>query len=214
MKLLDLFCGCGGSAKGYQRAGFYVVGIDNRPMPRYCGDEFHQGDALEYLAVHGREFDVIHCSPPCQGYSITQNMPWVGEYPKLIGPLRELLLTIGKPYVIENVPGAPLHNPVILCGLMFGMRIIRHRLFETLPFMLGPYHQPHPAGIKTNSFRAYSSFENGATHIAIAGHNFRRTDAVLALNGDCDWMTREELAEAIPPAYTEFIGRRLMEAIT
>jgi DNA (cytosine-5)-methyltransferase 1 len=211
-KLLDLYSGAGGAAVGYHRAGFDVTGVDIRPMPRYPF-AFHQADALEFLAEHGSEYDVIHASPPCQGYSVTSSMPWVPEYPKLIEPVRAALKRTGRPYVIENVPGAPLINPIILCGLMFGLKVFRHRLFETSPFMLGPAHSPHPSGTVTNSFRAYSSFDNGATHISMAGHNFRRTDAVIALGGDCDWMTRDELAEAIPPAFTEYIGRRLMEIL-
>jgi DNA (cytosine-5)-methyltransferase 1 len=210
LRLLDLFCGAGGAGTGYHRAGFEVVGVDIAPMPRYPF-EFHQADALEYCAAHGHDFDVIHASPPCQGYSITKHMPWVGEYPKLVEPLRGLLIATGKPYIIENVPGAPLQNPIILCGLMFGMRVFRHRLFEIYPFFLGMSHEKHPSNSVTNSFRAYSSFDSGATHISMAGHNFKRADAVAAMNGDCDWMTREEMAESVPPAYTECVGRLLRE---
>lgn len=209
-RLLDLFSGAGGAGMGYHRAGFEVVGVDIAAQKHYPF-EFHQADALEYCAAHGHEFDVIHASPPCQGYSVTKSMPWVGEYPKLVEPLRMLLLASGKPYIIENVPGAPLQNPIILCGLMFGAKVFRHRLFETCPFLLGPSHVKHPSDSVTNSFRAYSSFSNGATHISMAGHNFKRTDAVLALNGDCGWMTREEMAEAIPPVYTEYIGAQLLK---
>ncbi len=212
MRLLDLFCGAGGCGVGYHRAGFDVVGVDIAPQPRYPF-EFHQGDALEYLAAHGKEFDAIHASPPCQAYSVTASMPNVkaDNYPKLIEPVRDALMATGKPWIIENVIGAPLQYPVMLCGLMFGLKVYRHRLFETSFFMLQPPHEMHSKDSVTNSYRAYSSFGNGATHISMAGHNFKRVDAVAALNGDCEWMTREELAEAIPPAYTEWIGKQLIE---
>lgn len=212
--LLDTFCGAGGCTKGYQRAGFRVVGVDIVAQPHYCGDDFVQADALEFIAQHGREFDVIHASPPCQGYSVTAAMPNVKDenYPKLVPQVRALLQATGRPYVIENVPGAPLLNPIVLCGLMFGLKVFRHRLFETQPFILGPQHIKHPKDSVTNSFRAYSAFERGATHISLAGHNFKRADGALAMGG-VDWMTRGELAQAIPPAYTEWLGRQLWAAL-
>jgi len=208
-RLLDLFSCEGGAGMGYYRAGFAVVGVDLHPQPRYPF-EFHQGDALEYLAAHGHEFDVIHASPPCQGYSVTQSIHG-NEYPLMIEDVRAALQATGKPYVIENVPGAPLLNPVELCGVMFGLKVYRHRLFETNPFMLAPPHTPHPVGSTTNSAGAYSSFANGATHISVAGHNFRRQDAIIAM--DIDWMSKHGLAQAIPPAYTEYLGGYLMQAI-
>ena len=208
--MLDLFCGAGGCSAGYHRAGFDVTGVDIAPMPGYPF-AFIQADALDFLSQYGREYDVIHASPPCQGYSITARMPWVPAYPMLIKQVRDALTATGRPYVIENVPGAPLRNPILLCGLMFGLLVIRHRLFETMPFMLGPEHTPHPTDIATHSFRAYSSFANGATHITMAGHNFSRKDAAIATG--LDWMTRDEQAEAIPPAYTEWIGAQLMSAL-
>lgn len=131
-RLLDLFCGAGGCAKGYQRAGFHVTGVDIKPQPRYCGDEFHQADALEYLAAHGREFDAIHASPPCQRYTMAQNAAKNADaHPDLVDPVRDLLLSTRKPWIIENVVGAPLKNPAVLCGLSFGLKVRRHRLFET-----------------------------------------------------------------------------------
>ena len=107
-RLLDLYCCAGGSSKGYQRAGFHVTGVDMNPQPRHCGDEFIQADALEYLEAHGHEYDAIHASPPCQGYSVMHNLPWLRgrEYPRLIKPTRDLLVRIGKPWVLENVMGA------------------------------------------------------------------------------------------------------------
>ena len=209
MRLLDLFCGAGGAAMGYHRAGFEdITGVDNKPQPNYPF-EFVQQDALDYLHFNGDRYDFIHASPPCQAYSRTKSMPNVGKHPALIDSLREILQAIGHPYVIENVPGAPLHNPIILCGIMFGLQVFRHRLLETKPWMLGPPHIKHPADAVTNSHRGYSSFENGATHITCAGQNFKREDGAKAMN--IDWMARPELAQAIPPAYTEFIGKRIME---
>src|SRR3990167_3259097 len=131
-RLLDLFCGAGGSAVGYSRAGFDdIVGVDNRPMPRYPFT-FVQADALEYVAEHGREFDAIHASPPCQGYSVMRNLPWLKakEYPLLIEPTRELLEAFGKPWIIENVMGAKLRAGW-LCGTMFDLPIFGHRYFES-----------------------------------------------------------------------------------
>ena len=129
-RLLDLFCGAGGAGMGYSRAGFEVVGVDIAPQKHYPF-EFHQADALEYLAQHGAEFDAIHASPPCQRYSaITHAKRTENNYPDLIPSTREALIKCDRPYVIENVPRAPLINPLILCGTMFDLHVIRHRLFE------------------------------------------------------------------------------------
>jgi DNA (cytosine-5)-methyltransferase 1 len=132
------------------------------------------------------------------------------EYPDLIDPIRERLIQSGLPYAIENVPGAPLINPVTLCGSMFGLKLIRHRLFEcNPPLTLAP--ASHACrGLYTNTSKGYSSFANGATAICVAGHNFNKKDAEIAMG--IDWMTRDELAEAIPPAYTRYIGKFLMRA--
>lgn len=205
--LLDLFSGGGGAAFGYYLAGFRIVGIDNKPMPRYPF-EFHQADALEYLAEHGAEFDAIHASPPCQMYSVTQRIHGY-EYPDLVEPTRELLRATGKPYVIENVIGAPLVDPTILDGRMFGLKVIRRRQFETNWFLLAPISEP--VKTYTNSSSGYSAHRNGATHITVGGHNYDFEDGKAAMQ--IDWMTKAELAQAIPPAYTEFIGRQLMAVL-
>jgi DNA (cytosine-5)-methyltransferase 1 len=135
-RLLDLFSGAGGAARGYQRAGFYVVGVDHKPQPRYAGDEFIQTDALAVLAGEFgelRDFDVIHTSPPCQAFTAYRRRgAGVGDnYPDLIGETRDLLERTGLPYAIENVPGAPLCDPVAICGSSLGLDVRRHRLFET-----------------------------------------------------------------------------------
>lgn len=212
MRLLDLFCGAGGAAMGYHRAGFEdITGVDIKPMPRYPF-KFVQGDALEYLKEHGHEYDVIHASPPCQAYSVTRALPWVDDYPEYIEPLRELLSELDKPYVIENVPGAPLENPLVLCGSMFSLPLIRHRLFETNPPIYFP-PQPHACNhLHTNSNRDYSAFNKGASAITVAGKNYPLDDGKIAMG--IDWMaSRDELSEAIPPAYTEFIGRQILEVV-
>lgn len=205
MKLLDLFSGAGGAAKGYQRAGFYVVGVDIKPQPHYCGDEFVQADALEYVAAYGQEFDVIHASPPCQAYSSTRSLQG-NTHPELIEPVRELLRAMDKPYVIENVPGAPLINPVTLVGTMFGLRTMRPRLFECsfeVPFMLAP--SPDARIAKLGHKPKEGEFVHVIGHAPDVEYN-RKAMGI-------DWMTRDELSQAIPPAYTEFIGKHLMENI-
>src|SRR3990172_1281618 len=169
-RLLDLFCGAGGTAMGYSLAGFTdIVGVDIVPQLRYPF-EFVQADALEYLAEHGHEFDAIHASPPCQGYSIMNNLPWLREreYPLLILPTREMLEGIGKPYVIENVMGArhgakglakrglEAHGlkAGYLCGIMFQKPFYRHRLFATNWFWLAPGHPKHQMTIRESSSMA------------------------------------------------------------
>lgn len=217
--LLDLYCGAGEAARGYSAAGFNVVGVDIAPQPHYPY-EFHQSDAIEFVLRHGREFDLIHASPPCQAYSTVR---WLVEarcgprnYPDLVALTREALCRVGRPYVIENVPGAPLVDPILLCGEMFGLRVFRHRLFETSFFLLAPPHPRHPRKATTNAYRGISGFRYGATHINVAGNNFILEDAKIAMGLHCD-MTRKEITQAIPPAYTEFVGlsflrQRLEEA--
>ena len=200
-RLLDLFCCAGGAGMGYHRAGFNVVGVDIEPQPRYPF-EFHEGDALEYLAAHGHEFDAIHASPPCQGYSNTQRI-MQNSHPLLIGDVRDALQAAGKPYVIENVVGAPLLDPVQLVGTMFSLGTMRPRLFECsfpVPFLLAP-----PAHTKhTKMGRRPKAGE----FMHVVGHFSDVRAAQLAMG--IDWMTGDELREAIPPAYTEFIGRHLL----
>ena len=137
-KLLDLFCGAGGCSVGYHRAGFDVTGVDARPQPSYPF-AFVQADALAYLGEHGREYDAVHASPPCQRYSIARRIHGNGEtHPDLLEPTRAALVSNGRPWIIENVPGAPVRFPVLLCGLMFGLRVFRHRLFESSVLLFCP----------------------------------------------------------------------------
>lgn len=230
---LDLFSGAGGCARGYQMAGFYVVGVDIKPQKRYVGDDFLVGDALEVLrrlidggSIVGNRvyrlenFSLIHASPPCQGYSVTihihKNSSKKKSHPKLIEPTRELLQTTGKPYVIENVPGAPLNGNLLLCGTMFGLRVIRHRIFETYPQdIYAPStcnHWGHTMGnnAKVKNRGVVQSFEL-APFLTISGHDYKLSDGQVAMS--IDWMTRDELNESIPPAYTHYIGRQMLELI-
>ena len=208
-KLLDLFCCAGGAGMGYHRAGFEVVGVDIDPQPRYPF-EFHQGDALHYLAEHWQEFDAVHASPPCQPFSaMSACRPGLAEeYPDLVAATRNLLDLTGLPYVIENVPRSPLRPDLVLCGQMFGLELYRHRIFETNApevLMAQPEHPRHvvPA--------SRAGHWKPGTIMSVSGHVSPIAVAKQAMG--IEWMTRDELAESIPPAYTEWIGARLLEHI-
>jgi hypothetical protein len=198
LRLLDLFCGAGGAAMGYHRAGFEVVGVDIKPQPHYPF-EFHQADALTY-PLEG--FDAYHASPPCQHYTMMQNIRKSSErHPDLIDAIRIRLEQTGCPYVIENVYKAPLRGHLMLCGTMFGLKIIRHRFFECpwMPMTLLP---------PCNHKDVYDPY-HGNTN----SQKFREAMGI-------DWMPDVggghrvgTVAEAIPPAYTEYIGKYLMKAI-
>jgi DNA (cytosine-5)-methyltransferase 1 len=216
MKLLDLFCGAGGAAMGYHQAGFDdITGVDIKPQKRYPFN-FVQADALEYLAEHSCEYDVIHASPPCQAYSVASIVHRNNgkEYPKLIDPVRESLEKSGAYWIIENVKGAPLVKPVMLCGLMFNIKVFRHRYFETNFFMLEMVHPPHK-GKKIGE--GYFSIAGGAGRWkswGVAHKNISKgTVAEWRDAMEIQWMTRDELKQAIPPAYTKWIGTQLMEII-
>lgn len=222
-RLLDLFSGAGGAGMGYARAGFDVTGVDIKPMPRYPFT-FIQAEALEYLAEHGHEYDAIHASPPCQGYSRLRHLPWLKDrvWPLLIDPCRDLLNASGRPWIIENVEAAPMAG-LVLCGRMFGLPTYRHRRFEGSVLLLTQPHQKHDVVIghgrmvndrRKGSLNASSS--KGAwgqqAIITVAGGQFRKADGERALG--IDWMTKDELAQAIPPAYTEYLGRQLLPYVT
>lgn len=239
-KLLDLFCGGGGAAVGYARAGFAPYGIDNKPQPHYPFS-FLQMDALEAMdrllkgegltfsngeTLYLADFAAFHASPPCQFGSIAcarwRNAGY--EYENLIPQTRERLVATGKPYVIENVTGSKrfLRHPVLLCGLSFGLKVVRHRWFESEPFIMSPGHSyrqcrgavtkkiaindPAGHGMPGHTYRA----------LTVAGHggnsqSFRWQDWQEAMG--IDWMNKHELTQAIPPAYCEYIGTYLMQAI-
>ena len=218
-RLLDLFCGAGGAAMGYHRAGFEVVGVDINPQPRYPF-EFHQTDALTF-PLDG--FDVIHASPPCQRYSAATAVNGTGNrHPALIGATRRRIC--GLPYVIENVPRSPLHNPVLVCGVVLGLwlgRYVlrRHRLFESnLPIegtgcgcrigrkrvgvTLGVY-----GGGPTEKARCLKSKNPGGGRPQKA--TVEQAREIMGM----PWALKRELNEAIPPAYTEWIGRQILERV-
>lgn len=198
MRLLDLFSGAGGAAVGYSRAGFdEIVGVDIAPQPRYPFT-FVQADAMEY-PLEG--FDAIHASPPCQSYGKTRRL--ASNHPMLIEAVRERIK--GYPYVIENVPGAPLIDPVLLTGQMFGMRIKRDRLFECnfpVPHLLSP---TAPPAVKMGRSVQDGDFIQPVGHFS--GVEYARQEMGI------DWMGQKELAQAIPPAMTEYIGKALLAHI-
>ena len=209
-KLLDLFCGAGGAGMGYHRAGFDVVGVDIDPHPDYPFEQIN-ADAVQLLQRGSNvltNVDVIHASPPCQSFTAYRRRGGgVGDsYPDLIEPIRRELQALGVPYVIENVPGAPLHNPITLCGSSFGLDVRRHRWFESNAPLVAlecdhAWQTPRfaPATNRTNLRR---TVEVGVWRIPIDVQ--RRAMGI-------DWMNLEDLTEAIPPAYTEFVGAQLLD---
>lgn len=205
-RLLDLFCGAGGASAGYQRAGFYVVGVDIAPQSRYAGDEFIQADAMTF-PLDG--FDAIHASPPCQRYTVLGGREDLSAYPDLIEPTRELLESVGLPYVIENVPGAPLRADVTLCGAMFGLRSYRHRLFESSEPLVAPEHPKHVVRVNRHGENRREHWANGG-FLTITG-DIGRYAGPEAMG--IAWMTGDEMSEAIPPAYTEWIGNQLIRSL-
>jgi DNA (cytosine-5)-methyltransferase 1 len=245
-RALDLFCGAGGAAMGLHRAGFDVVGIDNRPQPRYPFP-FIQADALK-PPVRLEDFDLVWASPPCQAHSAMRTMPNAKDHPDLIPPTRAMLEASGKAWVIENVPGAPLRSPLKLCGTMFGLgtkdgtaELRRHRLFETsFDALLAPPCN-HSAmmvcgvygGHGRDHRRTIGNYGDGAgTNISNARKRKRSVGVYGHAVGSSvrdgtqqfstqqrreamgiDWMTGNELSQAIPPAYSEHIGRYALLAL-
>ena len=205
-RLLDLFCGAGGAAVGYARAGFEVVGVDIKPQPHYPFD-FVLADALQvlgYAEEPGTGFDAIHASPPCQGY-MTGGTHWPA--PRLIEPVRRLLEPTGLPYVIENVPGATLRADFVLCGSMFGLGIKRHRWFEVnWPHSPWTFACDHSRKITGVYGRPHG--KAGAWPGMLPSNK-----ATWSREMDVDWMTTDELTQAIPPAYTEYIGGQLLALV-
>jgi DNA (cytosine-5)-methyltransferase 1 len=213
--LLDLFCGAGGAAMGYHRAGFDVVGVDIEPQPHYPF-EFYQGDALECLPHMVGEwspgFDAIHASPPCQQFTVYRNARPEHEprWPDLIDRCREFLEAIGLPWVMENVPGAPMTNYLQLCGTSFSLSVRRHRWFETSFAILAP--PCAHSEFTERRFPGSTNRPNGRTVCNVGEYR-----VPLAVQKECmgvDWdVTLHELSEAIPPAYTEYIGAQLLRHI-
>ncbi len=206
--LLDLFCCAGGAAKGYHDAGFEVVGVDLAPQPNYPF-EFHQGDALEFLAAHGQEFAAVHASPPCQQYTSLHALHPEKAYPDLIAATREALDALKRPYIIENVMSAPLlrSRSIVLCGAMFGLRTYRHRRFESRIALATSVHPEHRVPTATRERR--KRWAEG-WNISVTGDVGRYVGPEAM---GIDWMSGDELCQAIPPAYTAHLGHQLRAAI-
>lgn len=220
-RLLDLFCGAGGAAgppdqsSGYSKY-FDCVGVDIVDQPRYPFD-FHRADALDTLRclAHGwevdgyrlRDFDAIHASPPCQAFTRARSIRG-RDHPDLLTPTRELLNATGLPWVIENVPGAPMRTDFLMCGTVFGLTTRRHRMFEV---SWGPVLEWHPPCVEHKDAPVFVFGHTGGGGGKRKGPTWTKAEWEEAMG--IDWMTRDELAQAIPPAYTEFIGAQLMAAV-
>jgi DNA (cytosine-5)-methyltransferase 1 len=200
-KLLDLYCGAGGAARGYFESGFdQIIGVDNKPQPRYPY-KFVQADAVDYLnQIDLTDFDLIHASPPCQHYSFGSKR-WDTDHLDLISLTRQAILCRDIHYVIENVVGSPLIDPIQLNGLMFGLKVIRRRNFET--------NWPLTQLPKVKNKKRVNKGELST----VAGHggNGPRNLFTWKLAMGISWMNEEEIIQAIPPAYTHYIGLQFLE---
>ena len=238
-RLLDLFCCAGGAATGYHRAGFDVFGVDIDGQPNYPFDFcrtnamttldhlLHDGQMGWFIHEAGgypmgpqrwlslRDFDAIHASPPCQRFSdLAKRNGNAEDWPDLVGPVRELLDATGLPYVIENVEGAPLVEPIMLCGAMFPeLRVYRHRLFESNLSLVAPEHPKHTELTFTHDKRKRhygQALDLSTMRVQVTGGGNAPVWAKRHAMGGLDWMTGREVNEAIPPAYAEYIGRQLI----
>ncbi len=223
-KALDLFCGGGGVSMGLHRAGFDVTGIDLSPQPQYPF-RFIQADALA-PPVRLSDFDLICASPPCQAYTAMQALNTRGpkrEHPRLVEPVREMLKASGVPYCIENVPGAPMRDPIMLCGSMFGLRVRRHRLFEcSFPLLTPPcqHDAMSPVPVWGDGRPSRQEARRARRAIAVNGDhpqqpgtgtvNRARTTQEGRDAMGIDWMDWRPLTQAIPPAYSEFIAKQFL----
>lgn len=218
--LLDLFCGAGGAAMGYHRAGFDVIGVDINPQPHYPF-EFHQADSFVYLEnADLSRFAAIHASPPCQAYTRMRNITLARfgkvniNHPDLIAATRSALIATGKPYIIENVTGSPLHTQIVICGASIGLpHMARHRHFECSILLPAPppcqhYRESYTIGIygsKPDGHRV-SYRQNRLCRVANSIEEARDLMGI-------DWMDWDEIKNAIPPAYTEWIGNQLLQFV-
>lgn len=220
MRLLDLYCGAGGAAVGYRRAGFLITGVDLAAQPRYPY-QFIRGDALTVLSeIRSGAYHAIHASPPCKVHTSLKAFSGA-QHVDLIGATRDLLISSGLPWIMENVPGAPLVDPVVLCGSSFGLGVRRHRLFESNIDLAGlpcdhvgqassspgypvlRYHSGRPVTVMSPVVGVYGRGQGlGAGEVEL----WKRAMGI-------DWMTRDEMREAIPPAYTEHLGTQLIRKI-
>lgn len=209
-RMLGLFCSAGGACVGYARAGFEVRGVDIEPQPRYPY-EFRQADAFEYLAAHGHEFDVVSASPMCRDHTPLTSVAGTTGTEWQVTATREALIELGKPFVIENVMTAPLRHEgsIVLCADNLGLRTVRHRRFEPGGGLVltQPAHHPHRA--RTATSRRRERWDQG-WHVSITGDvgTYVGPEAL-----GIDWMTGDELSQAIPPAMTELIGRQILPQV-
>lgn len=226
--LLDFYCKAGGAAKGYQEAGFFVIGVDHDPQPNYAGDEFIQADVLGVLgrliggcwiatqpgrAIQLAAVAAVHASPPCQNSSDLRHRTG-GEYPELIPETRELLRATGLPYVIENVEGSALIDPVRICGASIdGLRVIRHRMFESnIPLVGIDCPERHPLVFTYDKRKGhYGQLDQDTSYVQVTGGGNCTIANKRAAMG-VEWMTGVEANEAIPPAYARHIGLQLRAA--
>ena len=220
MKLLDLFCCAGGASKGYALAGFEVTGLDVKHGKRYPFTYLRR-DFDTVTVAELQEYDAIHASPPCQTHSITKHLREAqgGTTSKLdlLEPVRELLIESGKPYVIENVKGAPLINPIQICGSAFGLKVRRHRLFESNIILEGTKCKHKEQGKPVGVYGAMNDNPQGLDKVTgkyVYGGTTAKTIEEAREAMGIDWMIWGELVEAIPPAYTEYIGKQLMKELT
>ena len=213
--LLDLYCGAGGAARGYMDAGFRVIGVDIEDQPNYCGDDFYQMDALDYLQdtmdCNEFEFDAVHASPPCQASCALikgNQKATAGNHINLIPQTRDLLARTRVPTIIENVQGSDLRRDLTLCGEMFGLDVIRHRYFECNFPVVQPAHVKHRGRVR--GWR-HGEYHDGP-YVAVYGDgggkgSIPEWQAAMGV----PWMqTRHEIAESIPPRYAEYVGTQLL----
>jgi len=222
MRLLDLYCGEGGASMGYHRAGFEVVGVDNVNHAKRYPFPFVKADALDYLREHGHEYDAIHASPPCQAYSIGTPPEKRALHPDLLAPTRAALREVGKPYVIENVPRAPMYKPIMLCGSMFDLlafdkygillALRKHRLFESNYRLFPPGPCRHDKNIAVGGVYGGGRDDRGEAHYDRRGGYSPAKHAREGLMG-IDWMSMKGLSQAIPPVYTQYLGDQLLAVV-
>ena len=218
--LIDLFCGGGGATKGYQRAGFYVIGVDIEPQPNYCGDEFIQGDALEFLASrpYWIQNNAVHASPPCHDFTSLASISGGDGTGWMLPAVLWFLRKLQTPWIVENVDGAPLpksatlfgDNAAVLCGSMFDLQVLRHRTFLASFPIHAPEHGSHEGLFYSPAGHGEPSKEKRARFAELRGEGYQKR-AMNAMG--IDWMGRDDMTEAIPPAYTEWLGKQMLDQL-
>ncbi|MFF5297874.1 DNA methylase [Streptomyces sp. NPDC013161] len=222
LRILDAFCCIGGATTGYRRAfvNCHITGVDIQAQPDYPGDAFHQGDAIDYIRAHGHEYDFIHASPPCQGEGAptkgtnkARNAAIGRTYPRLIAPTRAALEATGRPYAMENVPGSDVRKDLRLCGEQFGLAVLMHRYFELARWTtVQPPHPKHRGYVR--GWR-HGEYREGPYVAAYGAGGGKATVSEIREAKGIDWSTDHfRLREALPPAYTEWIGRAFLATLT